>query len=68
MAKNTKTEFNDLGLATKIPSSGYRSLNKDGSFNVKKVNISFSERFNIYHALISKGYDDAKTALENFSL
>ena len=53
MAKNNKAEFSDLGLGTKTPSSAYRSLNKDGSFNVKKANISFFERFNFYHALIS---------------
>ena len=53
MADNTKEKFNDLGLGTKNTSAGFRSLNKDGSFNVKKTNIPFWERFNFFHSLIT---------------
>jgi len=53
MSKNKKTAFNDLGLGAKTLSGGYRALNKDGSFNVKKTNIPFLERFNFFHSLIS---------------
>jgi inward rectifier potassium channel len=52
MARKKKTEFNDLGLGTKSPIN-FRSLNKDGSFNVKKSNVPFLERFNFFHYLIS---------------
>ncbi len=53
MAKNIKTEYNDLGLGTKTSSGSFRSLNKDGTFNVKKTNVRFFERFNFFHSLIS---------------
>lgn len=53
MSGKIKAEFNDLGLGTKTPSNGYRALNKDGSFNVRKTNIPFFERFNFFHSLIS---------------
>ena len=53
MAKNIKEEYNDLGLGTKTSSGSFRSLNKDGTFNVKKTNTRFFERFNFFHSLIS---------------
>ena len=48
-------KFNDLGLGTKGTSS-IRSLNKDGSFNIKKTNVPFSERVNFYHSLVSMSW------------
>jgi inward rectifier potassium channel len=56
MTRNKKTEFNDLGLGTKAPTGGHRTLNKDGSFNVRKTNIPFFERFNFFHSLISMSW------------
>jgi inward rectifier potassium channel len=53
MAENKKEKFNDLGLGTKTPTGGYGALNKDGSFNVRKTNVPFFERFNFFHSLIS---------------
>jgi len=53
MAKNIKTEYNDLGLGTKTSSGSFRSLNKDGTFNVKKTNVPFLERINFFHSLIT---------------
>ncbi|NKI30522.1 ion channel [Croceivirga thetidis] len=52
MAKK-KTKYNDLGLGTKEDVGGYRSINKDGSFNVKKINVPFFERLNFFHTLIT---------------
>ena len=49
----TEQKFNDLGLGTKTSSFSQRGLNKDGSFNVKKKNVPFSERVNFYHSLVS---------------
>ena len=49
--KNRK--YNDLGLGTKEDTGGYRAINKDGSFNVKKVNVPFFERLNFFHSLIT---------------
>lgn len=46
-------KFNDLGLGTRSASASQRGLNKDGSFNVKKKNVPFSERVNFYHSLVS---------------
>lgn len=51
-----KEKFNDLGLDTKSPSRGYRALNKDGSFNVHKENVSFFEGINIFHSLVSMSW------------
>lgn len=51
-----KEKYNDLGLDTKSPSSGYRALNKDGSFNVRKDNVSFFEGMNIFHSLVSMSW------------
>lgn len=48
-----KKKFNDLGLGAKASAGKFRSLNKDGSFNVKKENVPFGERINFFHALIS---------------
>lgn len=49
----TDEKHDDLGLGSKSSSANFRALNKDGSFNVKKVNAPFSERINLFHTLIS---------------
>jgi len=51
-----KKKYNDLGLGTKDSSGSYRALNKDGSFNVKKINVPFFERINFFHSLISMSW------------
>ncbi|MEM9143006.1 MAG: ion channel [Bacteroidota bacterium] len=51
-----KRKFNDLGLGTKNDTGGYRALNKDGTFNVQKINIPLFERLNFFHALISMSW------------
>lgn len=51
-----RRKYNDLGLDTKSHSSGYRALNKDGSFNVLKKNVSFFERLNSFHSLVSMSW------------
>ncbi|MCJ7467246.1 MAG: ion channel [Maribacter sp.] len=56
MAVFRKQKFNDLGLDTKTPSDGYRSLNKDGTFNVKKLNVPLFERINFFHSLVSMSW------------
>ncbi len=53
MAGIRTNKFNDLGLDTKSHSDGYRALNKDGSFNVVKKNVSFFERLNSFHSLVT---------------
>lgn len=53
MARLKKDHFNDFGLGEKSPSSGYRAVNKDGSFNIVKTNIPFFERLNFFHALVT---------------
>lgn len=55
MAKQ-KRKFNDLGLGTKNDVGGYRALNKDGTFNVKKINVPFFERLNFFHSLITMSW------------
>jgi inward rectifier potassium channel len=56
MENNKNIEYNDLGLGIKTTFSGYRSLNKDGTFNVRKTNVPFFERFNFFHSLISMSW------------
>ncbi len=53
MADSGNEKYNDLGLGTKASAGTQRSLNKDGTFNVKKLNVPFSERVNFYHSLVS---------------
>lgn len=43
----------DLGFGTKINESYSRLINKDGSFNVRRVNEHFWDRINLYHRLIT---------------
>lgn len=56
MDKKKNIEYNDLGLATKNAFNGYRSLNKDGTFNARKINVPFLERINFFHSLISMSW------------
>lgn len=51
-----RQKYNDLGLDTKSHSQGYRALNKDGTFNVVKKNVSFFERLNSFHSLVSMSW------------
>lgn len=53
MTKRKAKKYNDLGLGTKGDTGDYRAINKDGSFNVKKVNVPFFERLNFFHSLIT---------------
>lgn len=52
MAKQKK-QYEDLGLGEKASSGKYRTLNKDGSFNVYKKNIPFWKRVNFFHTLVT---------------
>jgi len=47
-----KRKYNDLGLDTKARVR-FRALNKDGTFNVKKINVPFFERTNYFHSLVT---------------
>ncbi|WP_299114268.1 ion channel [uncultured Winogradskyella sp.] len=53
MAKQQKEKYSDFGLGDKPVSEGYRALNKDGSFNIKKINIPFFEGLNFFHSLVT---------------
>ncbi len=56
MAVFKSRKFHDLGLDTQDAAGHFRALNKDGSFNVRKVNISFLERMNFFNALVSMSW------------
>ncbi|WP_149304567.1 ion channel [Pareuzebyella sediminis] len=56
MKRYRKEKFEDLGLDTKSGNEGYRALNKDGSFNVKKENVAFFERINVFHSMVSMSW------------
>lgn len=53
MASRKGKRYNDLGLGTKEDTGGYRAINKDGTFNVRKINVPFFERLNFFHTLIT---------------
>jgi inward rectifier potassium channel len=42
---------NDIGFGTKITDSASRLVNKDGSFNVRRINVSFDAWFDVFHRL-----------------
>lgn len=46
----------DLGFGTKINDSYGRLINKDGSFNISRVNESFWDRLNLYNRLITMSW------------
>ncbi len=56
MAVFKTRKYNDLGLDTQAAAGQFRALNKDGSFNVRKANISFSERMNFFNSLVSMSW------------
>ena len=52
--KKTKAEeTDDIGLSSKYSSHTQRLVNRDGTFNVVRRGLKFSESFNLYHWLIS---------------
>ncbi len=46
----------DLGFGTKITSEQSRLINKDGTFNVRRIGDSFLDNVNWYHRLITLGW------------
>lgn len=46
----------DLGFGTKLNDSYGRLINKDGSFNISRINESFWDRLNLYNRLITMGW------------
>ncbi|MCB0471886.1 MAG: K+ channel, inward rectifier [Flavobacteriaceae bacterium] len=54
--KYSNQKYNDLGLGEKASAGAFRSINKDGSFNIKKKNVPFFERINFFHDLVSMSW------------
>lgn len=48
-----KRQYEDLGLGTKASEARVRSLNRDGSFNLRRYGLPFFAWFSGYHYLIS---------------
>lgn len=46
-------EIKDSGFSDKAENQGSRVLRKNGTSNIKKLGLSFFDRFDLYHALIS---------------
>ncbi|MFD2099096.1 ion channel [Flagellimonas iocasae] len=63
MRTRRKIRYEDLGLDTKTGNSGYRALNKDGTFNVRKHNVPFMERINMFHSLVTMSWPSFFTIL-----
>ncbi len=49
---NRQTEDKHTGFGTQAQAQGNRLVNKDGSYNVKRLGLSFFNRFNHFHNLI----------------
>lgn len=48
-----KQTVKDLGLGSKELPTGKRVINKDGSFNIKRVGLPLRETLNLYHSLVA---------------
>lgn len=66
MRSRFKAKFEDLGLDTKTGTGGFRALNKDGSFNVRKQNVPFLERINLFHSLVTMSWPSFFAVLVTF--
>ena len=51
--KQSNQAPNDLGFGTQQSNSNVRLINSDGTFNVRRIGLSFSESFHFYHYLIT---------------
>ncbi len=51
-----KTEEKELGFGTKTSTQRTRLINKDGSFNIDRIELSRWQSVSIYHALISMSW------------
>jgi inward rectifier potassium channel len=49
----SRPPVNDYGFSTQVGAPGARLINPDGSFNVVRRGLAFSESFSIYHSLIN---------------
>lgn len=49
--QNNAPEYEDSGFSAKVQTENRRLLNKDGSFNSRKVGLSFWDRFSLFHSL-----------------
>jgi inward rectifier potassium channel len=50
--ENINEEIKDLGLSSKEITKGERLMNKNGTFNGRRVGLRFLESFNFYHYLV----------------
>jgi len=44
---------NDTGFGTNVSSYGGRFINRDGSYNLQKVGVSFWNRFSLFHSMLN---------------
>lgn len=51
-----KTEEKELGFGSKTSGQRTRLINKDGSFNIERIEVSKWQSVSIYHALISMSW------------
>src|SRR5688572_24147654 len=49
-----KEDLSDLGFGSRVAEqSRMRLLNRDGSFNVQRIGLSFLQSLNLYHSLLT---------------
>ena len=44
---------NDTGFGTNASSYGGRFINRDGTYNLKRVGVSFWDRFSVFHTMLN---------------
>jgi inward rectifier potassium channel len=54
--KEMTRKYNDFGLGNKSNSRGYRAINKDGSFNIEKVNVPYFDKLSFFHELVTMSW------------
>ena len=59
---------NDLGFGTQMSNRNVRFINPDGSFNVRRLGLSFSESFHFYHYLITLSWSKFFSVITLFFL
>lgn len=59
---------NDLGFGTQMSNRNVRLINPDGTFNVRRIGLNFSESFHFYHYLITLSWTKFFTVITLFFL
>jgi inward rectifier potassium channel len=63
MSMKKKIEYKELGFGSKTSSQRSRLINKDGSFNIDRIEVSSWRSVSVYHALVSMSWRKFNTVV-----